>query len=32
LAEAHSSLALVEENYDYNWSAAEKEFRELDSG
>lgn len=27
LAEAHASLALVEENYDYNWSAAEKEFR-----
>ena len=26
-AEAHASLALVEENYDYNWSAAEKEFR-----
>jgi TolB-like protein/DNA-binding winged helix-turn-helix (wHTH) protein len=27
LAEAHASLALVQENYDYNWYAAEKEFR-----
>jgi len=27
LAEAHASLALVEENYDYDWPAAEKEFR-----
>ena len=27
LAEAHASLALIEENYDYDWPAAEKEFR-----
>jgi TolB-like protein/DNA-binding winged helix-turn-helix (wHTH) protein/Tfp pilus assembly protein PilF len=27
LAEAHTSLALVSENYDYDWQAAEKEFR-----
>lgn len=27
LAEAHTSLALVAENYDYDWQAAEKEFR-----
>jgi tetratricopeptide (TPR) repeat protein len=27
LAEAHASLALVEENYDYDWAGAEKEFR-----
>ncbi len=27
LAEAHTSLALVEENYDYDWAGAEKEFR-----
>ncbi|MGB9120640.1 MAG: tetratricopeptide repeat protein [Candidatus Angelobacter sp.] len=27
LAEAHASLALVAENYDYDWQAAEKEFR-----
>ncbi len=26
LAEAHASLALIEENYDYDWPAAEKEF------
>lgn len=27
LAEAHVSLALVAENYDYDWQTAEKEFR-----
>jgi TolB-like protein/DNA-binding winged helix-turn-helix (wHTH) protein/Flp pilus assembly protein TadD len=27
LAEAHASLALIEENYDYDWRGAEKEFR-----
>ena len=27
LAEAHSSLALILENYDYDWQGAEKEFR-----
>jgi TolB-like protein/DNA-binding winged helix-turn-helix (wHTH) protein len=27
LAEAHASLALIEENYDYDWAGAEKEFR-----
>jgi TolB-like protein/DNA-binding winged helix-turn-helix (wHTH) protein/Flp pilus assembly protein TadD len=27
LAEAHTSLALIKENYDYDWSGAEKEFR-----
>jgi TolB-like protein/DNA-binding winged helix-turn-helix (wHTH) protein/Flp pilus assembly protein TadD len=27
LAEAHTSLALVDENYDWDWGAAEKEFR-----
>ena len=27
LAEAHASLALVAENYDYDWQTAEKEFR-----
>ena len=27
LAEAHASLALIKENYDYDWSGAEKEFR-----
>ena len=27
LAEAHASLALIRENYDYDWSGAEKEFR-----
>jgi TolB-like protein/DNA-binding winged helix-turn-helix (wHTH) protein/Tfp pilus assembly protein PilF len=27
LAEAHTSLALVAENYDYDWQTAEKEFR-----
>ena len=27
LAEAHTSLALVAENYDYDWRTAEKEFR-----
>ena len=27
LAEAHASLALINENYDYDWPAAEKEFR-----
>jgi TolB-like protein/Tfp pilus assembly protein PilF len=27
LAEAHASLALVSENYDYDWQTAEKEFR-----
>jgi TolB-like protein/DNA-binding winged helix-turn-helix (wHTH) protein/Flp pilus assembly protein TadD len=27
LAEAHTSLALVAESYDYDWPAAEKEFR-----
>jgi TolB-like protein/DNA-binding winged helix-turn-helix (wHTH) protein/Tfp pilus assembly protein PilF len=35
LAEAHTSLALVAENYDYDWQTAEKEFRraiQLDSG
>src|SRR6266849_3110287 len=35
VAEAHTSLALVAENYDYDWQAAEKEFRQaiqLDPG
>jgi TolB-like protein/DNA-binding winged helix-turn-helix (wHTH) protein/Tfp pilus assembly protein PilF len=35
LAEAHASLALIAENYDYDWQTAEKEFRraiELDPG
>jgi TolB-like protein/Tfp pilus assembly protein PilF len=35
LAEAHTSLALIAENYDYDWPTAEKEFRraiELDPG
>ena len=35
LAEAHASLALIVENYDYDWKTAEKEFRraiELDPG
>jgi TolB-like protein/DNA-binding winged helix-turn-helix (wHTH) protein/Flp pilus assembly protein TadD len=35
LAEAHASLALVAENYDYDWQTAEKEFKraiQLDSG
>jgi len=35
LAEAHTSLALVAENYDYDWQTAEKEFRraiQLDPG
>jgi TolB-like protein/DNA-binding winged helix-turn-helix (wHTH) protein/Tfp pilus assembly protein PilF len=35
LAEAHASLALVAENYDYDWQTAEKEFRraiQLDPG
>ncbi|HYL85081.1 MAG TPA: winged helix-turn-helix domain-containing protein [Candidatus Angelobacter sp.] len=35
LAEAHTSLALVAENYDYDWQTAEKEYRraiELDPG
>jgi TolB-like protein/DNA-binding winged helix-turn-helix (wHTH) protein/Flp pilus assembly protein TadD len=27
LAEAHASLALVKENYDYDWPGAEKEFQ-----
>jgi TolB-like protein/DNA-binding winged helix-turn-helix (wHTH) protein/Tfp pilus assembly protein PilF len=27
VAEAHTSLALVAENYDYDWARAEKEFR-----
>jgi TolB-like protein/DNA-binding winged helix-turn-helix (wHTH) protein/Tfp pilus assembly protein PilF len=27
LAEAHASLALIKENYDYDWAGAEKEFR-----
>jgi tetratricopeptide (TPR) repeat protein len=27
LAEAHTSLALIAENYDYDWQTAEKEFR-----
>jgi len=27
LAEAHASLALIEENYDYDWPGAEAEFR-----
>lgn len=27
LAEAHTSLALIAENYDYDWRTAEKEFR-----
>lgn len=27
LAEAHTSLALITENYDWDWQAAEKEFR-----
>jgi tetratricopeptide (TPR) repeat protein len=27
LAEAHTSLALIEENYDYDWPGVEKEFR-----
>lgn len=27
LAEAHASLALIEENYDYDWPGSEKEFR-----
>ena len=27
LAEAHASLALIKENYDYDWVEAEKEFR-----
>ena len=35
LAEAHTSLALVAENYDYDWRTAEKEFKraiQLNSG
>ena len=35
LAEAHTSLALVAENYDYDWQTADKEFRraiQLDPG
>ena len=35
LAEAHSSLALIAENYDYDWQTAEKEFKraiQLDPG
>lgn len=35
LAEAHTSLALIEESYDYDWQAAEKEYRraiQLDPG
>lgn len=35
LAEAHTSLALVAQNYDYDWQTAEKEFKraiELDPG
>lgn len=27
LAEAHASLALIKENYDYDWQGAEREFR-----
>lgn len=27
LAEAHASLALIKENYDYDWADSEKEFR-----
>jgi tetratricopeptide (TPR) repeat protein len=27
LAEAHASLALIKENYDYDWPGSEKEFR-----
>jgi TolB-like protein/DNA-binding winged helix-turn-helix (wHTH) protein/Flp pilus assembly protein TadD len=27
LAEAHASLALIKENYDYDWRGSEKEFR-----
>ena len=27
LAEAHTSLALIAENYDYDWQTAEKEYR-----
>jgi len=27
LAEAHASLALIEENYDYDWPGSEREFR-----
>jgi len=27
LAEAHASLALIKENYDYDWSGSEKEFQ-----
>jgi TolB-like protein/DNA-binding winged helix-turn-helix (wHTH) protein/Tfp pilus assembly protein PilF len=27
LAEAHASLALIKENYDYDWQGAEKEFK-----
>jgi Tfp pilus assembly protein PilF len=27
LAEAHASLALIAEAYDYDWQTAEKEFR-----
>jgi TolB-like protein/DNA-binding winged helix-turn-helix (wHTH) protein/Tfp pilus assembly protein PilF len=27
LAEAHTSLALIAENYDYDWQSAEKEYR-----
>jgi TolB-like protein/DNA-binding winged helix-turn-helix (wHTH) protein/Flp pilus assembly protein TadD len=35
IAEAHASLALIAENYDYDWQTAEKEFRraiQLDPG
>ena len=35
LAEAHTSLALIAENYDYDWQTAEKEFKraiQLDPG
>lgn len=35
LAEAHASLGLIAENYDYDWQTAEKEFRraiQLDPG
>jgi len=35
LAEAHASLALIAENYDYDWQTAEKEFKraiQLDPG
>jgi TolB-like protein/DNA-binding winged helix-turn-helix (wHTH) protein/Tfp pilus assembly protein PilF len=35
LAEAHTSLALIAESYDYDWSTAEKEFKraiQLDPG